>query len=148
MYEPDYTEYSLNQLYDCKKHINSRKYPQRFSRLQKEIALRTERGEALTDRTINELFAVDVPLTLGFRSWWCFTWRSAAAGILLFALLTGLLKINAVFHLLPHFALPAMQFIYWIVVIPIAGTCIMMQVLAKRYSGYCVRIVRTPDKPN
>lgn len=142
MYEPDYTEYSLNQLYDCLQHINSEKYPRRFEKLQKEIELRTEMGETFSDKSVEQFLAADVPFSLGLRAWWCFIWRSGIAAMPLVALYTGLVKINTVFQLLPPLAMTIFQATYWILGTAAAGTCIMMQVLAKEYSGYRIRIVR------
>ena len=143
MHEPDYTEYSLNQLHDCLHHINAEKYPRRFEQLQQEIELRTEKGETLSDNGLEQFLATDVPPSLGFRAWWCFTWRSCAAAVPLGALSAGLLKINAVLDLLPSAVMTTLQAVYWLLAIIAAGTFIMMQVLVKGYSGYRIRIVRT-----
>ena len=143
MYEPDYTEYSLNQLYDCLHHINATKYPRRFEKLQQEIELRTEKGETLSDGSLEQFLAADIPLSLGFRAWWCFTWRSCAAAAPLAALFACLLKINSVLDLLPPVVMTTFQAAYCLLALTAAGTIVMMQVLAKGYNGYRIRIVKT-----
>jgi hypothetical protein len=142
MHEPDYTDYSLDQLYDCLDHINSEKYPLRFEQLQQEIALRSEAGEICSDPVLNELTAIDVPVTLGFRALYCFSWRFSIAAGLFVIVIFGASRLNDFLHLLPPSMLLTCEIIFAVVFFSIAGTIIMMQVLSKRYPGYRIRIVR------
>lgn len=141
MYEPNYTDYSLNQLNDCLHHINPNQYPERLERLQREIALRIEAGEVLTDPVFNEIAAIDIPLSIGFRAWWCFGWRFTLIGLLFWLLLQGFLKINTILQIFTPQSLIIIQAFYTAGAIVTAGTLVMMQVLAKRYQGYRIRVV-------
>lgn len=144
MFEPDYTDYSLDQLHDCLAHINQENYPERYQRIQQEIALRQAAGEVLSDPSLNELIAVDVPLSLGIRAWWCFTWRVTLASLAATLLFLGFAKINALLRLFSPATMEIMYLMYNGIVFILAGTLIMMQVLAKRYQGYRLRIIKIP----
>jgi hypothetical protein len=142
MHEPDYTDYSLDQLHDCREHINPEKYPLRFEQLQQEIELRSAGGEIRNDPVFNELAAVDVPATLGLRALFCFSWRFAVASGLYALMIFGVMRLNNFLHLFSPAALLASEIIFAALFFSISGTIIMMQVLSKRYRGYRIRIVR------
>ena len=143
MHEPDYADYSINELQDCLTHINQEKYPDRYRALELELRLRLEAGEAPTDPLINELTARDVPPGLALSCFLCFFWRFGLAIALSQLLVLALERINTLLNLLePVAATP----IFWVVrttFLLAAGVLIMGQVLAKRYSGYRIRIVPT-----
>lgn len=145
MHEPNYVDYSLAQLHDCLNHVNREKYPDRLALLEKEIALRTHRGETFSDPILDELIPVTIPFGLGFRAWWSFTWRIVLSGALLFFFLNILAWANVIFNLVPATAVFVIQAAIMILFILICGPLIMMQVLAKRYRGYRIRIVRLTD---
>jgi len=147
MHEPNFSDYSLAELHDCLAHLDTQKYPERLQQLQNEMNLRREQGEALSDPILNELLAEDVPASLGIRALWCFIWRMVVAAIFCSLLIKGCVWANSILHLLSPAALNTTLFILGTLGMTIAGTVIMSQVLAKRYRGYRIRIVRTPNNP-
>ncbi len=142
MHEPDYTDYSLNQLHDCLEHINPDKYPLRFAQLQQEMELRSESGESRNDPVFNELAAVDVPIPLGFWALYAFSWRFAVAAGIYALLIFGVTLLNDVLHLFSPAVLLALEIFSAVLFFSISGTIIMMQVLSKRYRDYRIRIIR------
>jgi len=147
MHEPNFSDYSLAELHDCLAHLDTQKYPERLQQLQNEINLRREQGEALSDPILNELFAEDVPASIGIRALWCFIWRMVVATIFCSLLIKGCVWANSILHLLSPVALNTTLFILGTLFMTIVGTVIMSQVLAKRYRGYRIRIVRIPNNP-
>lgn len=144
MHEPEYANYSINELRDCLAHINQEKYPDRYRALEMELRLRLEAGETPTDPLINELTARDVPPGLALRCFWCFLWRFGLAVALSQILALSLDRVNSLLNLLkPAVATPIFGVLQTIFLLA-AGGFIMGQVLAKRYSGYRIRIVPTP----
>lgn len=147
MYEPNYADYSLDQLQDCLVHIHKDKYPERYRRLQQEIALRSERGESLADPGINELTAVDVPLIVGVLALWGFLWRMAIAIVFCMLATYGMIWINAILRI---FSPTMLLIVETLVVVPFmtaAAIVTMMQMLARPYPGYRIRIVRLHGSP-
>lgn len=142
MHEPDYTEYSLAELQDCLDHLNSERYPERLRQLQLEIALRQEQGESLSEPLLNELLAEEIPLDLGIRAFCCFFWRIVTAGIVCALLLKGIVIANSLLAFFSPLLLQVVLLVVAACFMTTAGTVIMMQVLAKRYQGYRLRIVK------
>ncbi|MBW2290817.1 MAG: hypothetical protein JRG94_00745 [Deltaproteobacteria bacterium] len=56
--EPDYETNSLSELLDIERWINRKAHPERFARLQIQIALRREHGEPEERRAITERLAI------------------------------------------------------------------------------------------
>ena len=146
MHEPNYTDYSLAELQDCLDHLNSEKYPERFRQLQREMALRREQGEAVSNPVLNELLAEDVPAGLALRALWCFLWRTGAAGLLCYALLQAMIRVNAILDILSPLAEGLLLTIFGVIFMTAAGVIVMSQVLAKRYQGYRIGLIRTADR--
>lgn len=142
MYEPDYADYSLAQLHDCLDHIDRDNYPERYKELQKEIDLRYEQGETLVDPEVNELLAVDIPVSLGLLAWWFFLWRMTIAAGICILFVYGLAKVNGILQIFSSNMMSGIDIVVTILFITIAGIVIMMQVFAKRYPGYRIRIVK------
>ncbi len=142
MHEPQYTDYSLAQLHDCLHHINREKYPDRFLLLQNEIALRTHKGETFSDPLLDELIPTEIPYYLGFMTWWAFTWRIVLYGTLIFFGLNMLSWANVILNFVSTSVAFTIQIVAMIFFLFIGGPLIMIQVLAKRYPGYRIRIVR------
>lgn len=143
MHEPDYTDYSLNQLHECYRTINRAKYPNRFNRLQKEIDLRTEAGEVESDPIVNTLAAVDVPISLALRAAWCFSWRlTVAVGLYYFLVIKIVVGVWLMIWPNSTQLLSAVLVILTLCYSLIVATLFMMQALAKRYQGYRIRVVR------
>lgn len=145
MHEPNYEDYSLEQLHDCLNHINRDKYPDRFLVLKKEITLRTHKGESFSDPTLDELIPASIPYSLGLRAWWSFTWRIVLFGGMFFFLLNMLVWANVIYNLVPPETVMVLQIIAIGFFLLLCGPLIMMQVLAKRYPGYRIRIVKLKD---
>ena len=135
----------MAELYDCLAHIDSFQYPARFQQLQNEIQLRRAQGETPSSPLLNELFAEDVPVGLGIRALWCFAWRITLSGILCLLLLKGCIWVNSVLQLLSPAVLSIALFLLGTLYMTIAGTAIMAQVMAKRYHGYRIRIIRIDE---
>ena len=47
--EPDYTSYTLSELFDVKENIDKRRYPERYQRLLTEITLRQSKNQEITN---------------------------------------------------------------------------------------------------
>lgn len=143
MHEPEYADYSINELRDCLAHINQEKYPERYRMLEMELRLRLEAGETPTDPLINELTARDVPPGLAVRCFWCFFWRFGLAVALSQLLVLSLSWVTSLLGLLGPAVTTLLFGVLQTIFVLAAGVIIMGQVLAKRYSGYRIRIVPT-----
>lgn len=141
MHTPDYQDYSLAQLEDCLQHINRQKYPERFRLITDEIALRRELGENAVDPAVNELTGADIPFRVALQLWLCYTWRLGLGCLGVILLLALMRQINTMTGLLPagHFFL--IQLLAGLLIFLIAGPLIMMQVLARPFSGFRIRII-------
>lgn len=47
--EPDYTSYTLSELFDVKENIDKRRYPERYQRLLTEITLRQSNNQEIAN---------------------------------------------------------------------------------------------------
>lgn len=113
--------------------------------LKQEIALRTEKGETFSDPLLEELIPLSIPASLSFLIWWAFTWRFITGGLILYLILDRLSWANTILHVFSPETTSAIQIIISCLFILFTGPFIMMQVLAKRYPGYRIRIVRIQD---
>lgn len=148
MHEPDYSDYTLNQLHDCLNHINRSRYPERYRRLTAEIELRLSAGEGSVEPLIDQLFPLHIPFTLGLRVLWCFCSRFAVLMAGVHLLWAGAGKINEILHLLGPSQFTAARYLSYIFCGLLGGTFVMMQALAKHYHGYRIRVIkhRSPDQ--
>lgn len=73
MYMPKYSEYTLLELHEELKSLNSEKYPDRPEIIEREFEVRSEAGDVVLDTKHSEFFPAEIPLALGFRAFWCFS---------------------------------------------------------------------------
>lgn len=135
MNQPNYLDYTINELYDCERNINQEKFPDRYQIIKEEIKLRTERGELPSDKVINGIFSEDVPKLLSLKIWWSFLWRSTLISLILSLILWGItFLINKIVgYSFP--ILPIIVSIFNILCFPLIGVWAMSQALGKRYEN-------------
>lgn len=147
MYMPEYKEYSLWELHEALDSLNKEKYPERREIIEKELERRKSAGEVLSFYTRHVFWPHEIPINLGFRLWWGFTWRTTVA-LIAISYLSWLVGTNfglqTGFLIQTEFLIIRTSLIS-IISIPIIGTFFIVKALAKKYSNFRIYVEKNDN---
>ncbi len=135
-YEERITSYSLEELNSITHRLDREKYPDRYDAVLKEMEERNRRGEVISRAGFDAFLAKSVPLNVGIRVWWCYTWRFVLAQLII------VLPLQLFFMFLAHKfntdprALKIVLLVLGLVLNTALGIFIISQALGKRYSDF------------
>lgn len=140
MHMQNYSYFTLKELHQELKSLIRKKYPDRLKIMEGEMDMCAEAGDMVLDTKHPEMFSADIPLSLGFRAWWRYFWRSRLA-IMAFVFIVSMVlgALTNIFEPFPKaglFLKKGMPVIFTTVL----STIFMIQALAKRLEGHRIKV--------
>ncbi|MGY8870420.1 MAG: hypothetical protein ACKVJE_08280 [Pseudomonadales bacterium] len=145
---PDYTKYSILELFQALEGIDKEQYKDRVEIIENEINYRKEAGyvisaerSALFNEPTVSFYNIAMPV------WWSVFWRTTVAECLLVVVFWVLMTVSA-FIGIPSLFMFILLALVQLVSIPYIGAYCMRKALITRYNSFQISIVpTTANKP-
>ncbi|WP_290699176.1 hypothetical protein [Amphritea sp.] len=141
MNPPDYTKYSIPELFQALEGIDKEQYKDRVVIIENEINYRKEAGYVISAETSALFNESSVSFdAIAMPVWWSAFWRTTVAECLLAVVFWVLLVVNS-FIGIPSLFLFILFALVQLVSIPYIGAYCMRQALVTRYNNFQISIV-------
>ena len=141
MEAPDYTKYTIEELYDVRSKVNQDLYPDRYEIIINEIEKRKEMGEILIKASTNPFWKSRISISNAISIWWCYTWRLSISILLLYFLVGIVIGIVNNYIFIDKPTIKIITNITGIIGGSILGVIFIKQALSNRYQKFDIHIV-------
>jgi len=141
METPDYTKYTIEELYDVRSKVNQDTFPDRYELILNEIEKRKEMGDILTKTSSNPFWKSDIPNSNTLSIWWCYTWRFTLSFILFYFVIAIAVGITNSYLSIDDETIKIISQISAILGNIILSFIFIKQAITKRYSKFDIHIV-------
>lgn len=143
MNPPDYTKYSIPELFQALDGIDKDQYKERVQIIKDEISHREEAGYVISAETSALFNDTDISFyDIAIPVWWSVFWRTTVAECLLVVVFWLLLIVSS-FIGIPSLFMFVLFSLVQLISIPYIGAYCMRQALVTRYNDFQLSIVPT-----